>query len=95
MKALVSESKVCLLIQPMDNVWIQICSLLAAGASCLPRAGHQFLYPAAPGPVLYHYNQVPVKAQANCVFEGAGSGEVVGEIILTETETPDGDTEVT
>ena len=32
--------------------------------------------------------------QANCIFEGVGSGEVVGEIILTETETPDGGTEV-
>merc|ERR1712227_1193450 len=74
---------------------VLICSLLVAGASCLPRAGHQFLYPAAPGPTLYHYKPVQVKAQANCVFEGAGSGEVVGEILLTETETPDGDTEVT
>merc|ERR1719462_680962 len=28
--------------------------------------------------------------KANCIFEGDGVGEVVGEIILTETETPDG-----
>ena len=32
--------------------------------------------------------------QANCIFEGVGSGEVVGEIIISETETPDGGTEV-
>ena len=28
--------------------------------------------------------------KANCIFEGDGNGEVVGEIIFTETETPDG-----
>ena len=27
---------------------------------------------------------------ANCIFEGEGTGEVVGEILLTETDTPDG-----
>ena len=32
--------------------------------------------------------------QANCIFEGVGSGEVVGEIILSETDTPDDGTEV-
>ena len=32
--------------------------------------------------------------QANCIFEGVGSGEVVGEIIIRETDTPAGGTEV-
>ena len=78
------------------NLFIQICTLLIAGASCLPGADPQFLYHAGPVPVLYNYKPVPVKVvnQANCIFEGVGSGEVVGEIILTETETPDGGTEV-
>merc|ERR1712029_835196 len=73
-----------------------ICCLLIAGASCLPGADPQFLYHAGPVPVLYNYKPVSVKVvnQANCIFEGVGSGEVVGEIILTETETPDGGTEV-
>merc|ERR1712029_910298 len=73
-----------------------ICCLLIPGASCLPGADPQFLYHAGPVPVLYNYNPVPVKVvnQANCIFEGVGAGEVVGEIILTETETPDGGTEV-
>merc|ERR1712029_949937 len=33
-----------------------ICSLLVAGASCLPAADPQLLYHAAPVPVLYHHN---------------------------------------
>merc|ERR1711972_279824 len=33
-----------------------ICSLLVAGASCLPAADPQLLYHAAPVPVLYHDN---------------------------------------
>ena len=80
----------------MTSYFLQICSLLVAGAICLPSAGnyYQLPYHAAPGPTLYHYKPVQVKGQAKCIFEGTGSGDVVGEIILTETETLDGGSEV-
>merc|ERR1711868_148840 len=44
-----------------------ICSLLVAGASCLPAADPQLLYHAAPVPVLYHHNCTKVEEECEDV----------------------------
>merc|ERR1712243_504870 len=48
-----------------------ICSLLVAGASCLPAADPQLLYHAAPVPVLYHHNCTNAEADPLLLYGAA------------------------
>ena len=66
---------------------LQICSLLVAGASCLPAADPQLLYHAAPVPVLYHHNCTNVEetiTTKSCVPKVEEECEVPAPKIVVE-----------